>query len=223
LVFVTACSKKTVKITLMSKAAPIDPDHLLIPRLLAGEQSAFESLVQHYHGPLKRIAAAIVGEGQAEEVVQEAWISAIRSLPAFEARSSLKTWLFTIVSNEAKGRLRKSKREMFIADLAHENSAIDEDRFVVDGHWQQAPSVWHDNSPEALLSHEEFRRCLDKTMHRLPVDQKAVLTLREYQGLELEEICNILGLSSSNVRVLIYRARLKVYAMVEHYEETGKC
>lgn len=147
----------------------------------------------------------------------------IRSLPAFEARSSLKTWLYTIVSNEAKGRLRKSKCEVFLEDISHEHVAIDEDRFLADGHWKQAPLAWHDHSPEALLSHEEFRRCLDKTLHRLPADQKAVLVLREYQGMEMEEICNILGLSASNVRVLIHRARLKVYAMVEHYEETGKC
>lgn len=215
--------EKPVKSPAMSKSSPLDPDHLLIPRLLAGDKTAYESLVRHYHEPLKRLAMAIIGEAQAEEVVQEAWVSAIRGLPTFEARSALKTWLFTIVSNEAKGRLRKGKREVLMAELAPEHGTIDDDRFQTDGHWQQAPSRWHDHSPEVLMSHEDFRRCLDKTVHLLPTDQKAVLTLREYQGLELEEICNILDLSASNVRVLIHRARLKVYAMVEHYEETGKC
>lgn len=207
----------------MVRPSSIDPDNLLIPRLLKGEKIAFESLVRQYHSSMKRVAAAIIGDAQAEEVVQEAWVSVIQNLPAFEARSSLKTWLYTIVSNEAKGRLRKGKRELLMADIVPEASAMEEERFLADGHWGQVPATWHDHSPEALLSHEEFRRCLDKTLHRLPADQKAVLVLREYQGLEMEEICNILGLSASNVRVLVHRARLRVYAMVEHYEETGKC
>jgi RNA polymerase sigma-70 factor (ECF subfamily) len=99
----------------------------------------------------------------------------------------------------------------------------EESRWSGNGHWAEAPSGWDDNSPEALLSHEDFRKCLDKTLAKLPDDQKAVLTLREYQGLELEEICNILDVSASNVRVLIHRARTKVYAMVDHFEETGQC
>jgi RNA polymerase sigma-70 factor (ECF subfamily) len=206
----------------MLNTTPIDPDAVLIPRLLAGDKAAFESLVREYHLPLKRVAAAIVGEGQAEEVVQEAWISVLRNLSTFESRSSLKTWLYTIVANEAKGRLRKGKREVSMEN-SDEVIPCDESRFAPNGHWRQPHPAWHDNSPEALLSHEEFRKCLDKTLHLLPTDQKAVLTLREYQGLELEEICNILGLSASNIRVLIHRARLRVHAMVERYEETGKC
>lgn len=124
----------------MSPKPSLEPDTVLIPRLLAGDNTAFESLVREYHKPLKRVAAAIVGEGQAEGVVQEAWISVLRSLSTFEARSSLKTWLYTIVANEAKGRLRKGKREVALEN--HEDVIpCDDSRFVANGHWRQPPAA----------------------------------------------------------------------------------
>jgi RNA polymerase sigma-70 factor, ECF subfamily len=202
-------------------------DAELLPGLLAGEKTAFELLVRMYHQPMRQVAQAIVGEAQAEEAVQEAWISVIRNLQEFQGRASLKTWLYTIVANEAKSRLRKNRssegqREVS-TDAQHTGGLLESGRWKKDGHWMTAPGAWHDNSPETLLSHEDFRHCLDKTLAKLPEDQKAVLTLRDYQGLELEDICNILGLSASNIRVLVHRARLKVYAMAERFEETGKC
>ncbi|MEZ5502358.1 MAG: sigma-70 family RNA polymerase sigma factor [Halioglobus sp.] len=212
----------------MPDAPTPDSDADLLPRLLAGERVAFESLVRSYHQPMKRVAMAIVGEAQAEEAVQEAWLVAVRSLATFEGRSSLRTWLFSIVANEAKSRLRKERtsrgrREVSLDALPDSGGLFDSDRWLSDGHWSEPPGQWHDASPEALLSHEEFRKCLDKTLAKLPDDQKAVLTLREIRGLELADICNILDISASNVRVLVHRARLQVYAMVEHFEETGTC
>ncbi len=199
-------------------------DAALLARLRAGEHAAFEELVRQYHGAMKRAAAAIIGDAQAEEVVQEAWLAAIRRLADFEARSTLKTWLFSILINEASGRLRKAKREVRIEDYGPgDRGLLDPDRFSGDGHWAQEPLLWHDQSPEALLSHEDFRRCLEKVLDSLPEIQRSVLTLREYQGLELEQICNILSVSASNVRVLLHRARARVYAMVDQFEESGTC
>ena len=199
-------------------------DAALLARLRAGEQAAFVELVRRYHGAMKRAAAAIIGEAQAEEVVQEAWLAAIRNLQDFEGRSTLKTWLFSILINEARGRLRKAKREVRIQDCeAGAGGLFDPDRFLGDGHWAQQPIRWHDQSPEALLSHEDFLRCLEKVLGNLPEIQRNVLTLREYQGLEVEQICNILAISASNTRVILHRARARVYAMVEQFEETGTC
>ena len=197
-------------------------DQGLLQGLLDGDNAAFEALVRQYHGPLRRVAAAIIGEAQAEEVAQESLIAAIRQIHLFEGRSSLKTWLFTIAGNQAKSRLRKDKREVFLEDIT-EGGSFTDILFKPDGHWAQAPSAWHDDSPESLLSYEDFRDCLDKTLQRLPEMQRAVLSLREFQGLDLEEICNILDISASNIRVLVHRARAQVYAMIEHYEETGTC
>ncbi|MNP68689.1 RNA polymerase sigma factor YlaC [compost metagenome] len=86
-----------------------------------------------------------------------------------------------------------------------------------------APHAWHEDTPEALLSEDELRQCLEHTLLSLPDLQRGVLILRERQGLELEEICNLLEISLSNVRVLLHRARLKVFATLEHFEETGQC
>jgi RNA polymerase sigma-70 factor, ECF subfamily len=198
-------------------------DTLLLARLRAGERAAFDELVHRFHLPLKRLAAAMVGDAQAEEVVQEAWLSAIRHLHDFEGRSSLKTWLFTIAGNEARGRLRKAKREVFIDDQPGGDQLFDNGRFLADGHWAQPPGLWHDDSPEALLSHEDFRRCLEKTLQNLPESQSTALMLRDLDELSLEDICNVMAISASNVRVLIHRARARVYSMVEHFEETGTC
>jgi len=196
----------------------------LIQHLLAGEQSAFEALVKMYHLPMKRVAAAIVGHGEAEEAVQEAWLAVIRHLPGFRGDASLKTWLFTIVGNEAKSRLRKARREVSLEGIGDDGILqLSNDRFDATGHWLPAPALWEHDSPEGLLSIEDFRRCLDKVLERLPDNQRAALALCDMDGLPLAEICNILDVSASNVRVLIHRARLKVYDMVDHYEETGTC
>jgi RNA polymerase sigma-70 factor (ECF subfamily) len=207
----------------MTHPKPADETELLV-RLRAGESAAFEELVRQYHGAMKRAAAALIGEAQAEEAAQEAWLSAIRNLPKFEGRSTLKTWLFSILLNEARGRLRKAKREVRLDDSGSgEEGLLDPDRFAGDGHWAQEPLLWHDQSPEALLSHEDFLRCLEMVLDSLPENQRSVLTLREYQGLEVEQICNILSISASNIRVLLHRARTRVYAMVDRFEEIGTC
>ncbi len=197
-------------------------DQRLLAGLKSDSQKAYEALVRQYHGPMKHVAATMVDEGLAEECVQEALLAAIKNLSGFEGRSSLKTWLFSIVGNQARLKLRKGKREVFLEDLS-EGSSFSDALFKSNGHWAQAPSRWHDNSPEALLSYEEFRHCLDKTIDNLPELQKAVIMLREYQGVGVEEVCNILDISASNIRVLMHRARSNVYSMIDHYEETGTC
>jgi len=208
--------------TAMQTATAID-DAQLLARLLAGEPAAFDLLVRSHHVPMKRFAAAIIGDAQAEEVVQEAWLAAIRHLDEFKARCSIKTWLFTIVGNEARSRLRKGRREVFIEDQPGGDTLFDKGRFAGDGHWAQPPGLWHDDSPEALLGHDEFRHCLEKALQNLPETQRAALMLRDHDEMSLEDICNVLAISASNVRVLIHRARTRLYTMVEHFEETGTC
>ncbi|MCP8349077.1 RNA polymerase sigma factor [Pseudomonas sp. FBF18] len=195
----------------------------LLDRLLAGEQRAFAELVQTCQGAMRAVAYAIVGERGADEVVQDAWLAAVRGLAGFQRRSSLKTWLLTITSNTAKTRYRQNRREVLLDDLPAPHGSIDDARFASDGHWLLAPSAWHEDSPEALLSQEQLRECLEHTLLSLSQLQSSVLLLRERQGLELVEICNLLDLSLSNVRVLLHRARLKVFATLEHFEDTGQC
>ena len=198
-------------------------DPLLLTRLLAGEQQAYKELVSTYQGPMRAVAYAIVGSRHADEVVQDAWLSVVRNLNGFQGRSSLKTWLLTITANTAKNRYKQNRREVLLDDLPAPHGTIGDERFASDGHWLLAPSAWHEDSPEALLSQDELRECLEHTLLSLSELQSSVLVLRERQGLELEQICNLLDISLSNVRVLLHRARLKVFATLEHFEETGQC
>ncbi len=198
-------------------------DSELLKRLLAGEQQAFRDLVSTYQGAMRAVAYAIVGRRHADEAVQDAWLSVVRNLSGFEGRSSLKTWLLTITANAAKNRLKHNRREVLLDDLPSPHGTIDEDRFASDGHWLLAPFAWHHDTPDALLTEDELRECLEHTLLSLPQLQSSVLVLRERQGLELEQICNLLDISLSNARVLVHRARLKVFATVEHFEETGEC
>ncbi|KQW33186.1 MULTISPECIES: RNA polymerase sigma factor [Pseudomonas] len=201
----------------------VTDDTLLLQRLLAGEQQAYKELVSAYQSPMRAVAYAIVGSRHADEVVQDAWLSVVRNLSGFQGRSSLKTWLLTITANAAKGRYKQNRREVLLDDLPSPHGTLGDDRFAADGHWLLAPFAWHQDTPEALLTMEELRDCLEHTLLSLSELQGSVLNLRERQGLELEEICNLLDISLSNVRVLLHRARLKVFATVEHFEETGEC
>lgn len=198
-------------------------DDALLIRLRAGEDKAFRQLVASYQGAMRAVAFAIVGSRHADEVVQDAWLAVVRGLDGFQGRSSLKTWLLTITANTAKTRLKHNRREVLLDDLPGPHGAVGDERFAADGHWLLEPHAWHQDSPEALLAEDELRECLEKTLGSLSESQGSVLLLRERQGLELEEICNLLQISLSNVRVLLHRARLKVFATLEHFEETGQC
>lgn len=198
-------------------------DRALLARLLAGEEKAFRELVATYQGAMRAVAFAIVGSRNADEVVQDAWLAVVRNLEGFQGRSSLKTWLLTITANTAKTRLKHNRRELLLDDLPGPHGSIGDARFAEGGHWLLAPHAWHQDSPEALLTEDELRECLEKTLGSLSELQGSVLQLREREGLELNEICNLLQVSLSNVRVLLHRARLKVFATLEHFEETGQC
>lgn len=199
-------------------------DAQLVRRLLAGEAQAYKELVGTYQSPMRAVAYAIVGARSSDDVVQDAWLSVVRNLAGFQGRSSLKTWLLTITANSAKSRYKQNRREVLLDDLPSPHGTVDGHRFSAeDGHWLVAPFAWHQDTPEALLTENELRQCLEHTLQCLPELQSGVLLLRERQGLELEAISSLLEISISNVRVLLHRARLKVFATVEHFEETGEC
>jgi RNA polymerase sigma-70 factor (ECF subfamily) len=200
----------------------IEEDELLA-RLRAGEEPAYRELVGTFQGAMRAVARAIAGPRFAEEVVQDAWLAVVQHLDGFQQRSSLRTWLLTITANAARTRLRHGRGEVSLEDLPGPHGTIGVERFAADGHWRVAVAQWHDDTPEALLSAQELRDCLDRTIDSLSDLQGSVLLMRERQGLELEDICNVLDISLSNVRVLLHRARLKVFATLEHFEETGQC
>jgi len=202
-------------------------DSLDLERLRQQDHIAFAQLVTQLHGPLLSVARAIVGESLAEEVVQEAWVAAYRNLPRFEGRSSIKTWLFTIVSNEAKTRLRKEKRLVALEDLSQDGCVdyldVDDRFYRFGGHWKKPPPRWHLDTPDQLLEQEHLQKCIDHTLSILPPQQKAVFLLRDIEQQALAEICNILEITESYVRVLLHRARIKLLQVIDRYQETGEC
>jgi len=190
---------------------PLPNDDELIPRLLKHEEEAFTIVVKAYQGILTHVAMAIIGSSLAEEVVQEAWISALKALPKFERRSSLKTWLITIVSNNAKTRLRHESRTRTFSEISSNgDDMVDPSFFDKKGSWAQPPRSWDINSPEEILSSQQLKDCLDAAIKALSALPRSVLTLRDMQGQNMDIICKVLDISESNARVLLHRARSDV-------------
>jgi len=193
------------------------------------DEAAFAALVTRYHASLKRVARAYVStDAVAEEVVQDTWMAAIRGLDRFEQRATIKTWLFRILTNQAKSRGMRERRTVPFASLAGadgEEPSVAPDRFQRDGdtwpgHWAIPPRPWQD--PERRLASLEAREHLRAAIAALPPTQQAVLTLRDVEGLESEEVCGLLDLSAGNQRVILHRARARVRADLERYfEETA--
>jgi RNA polymerase sigma-70 factor (ECF subfamily) len=189
----------------------------LIAKLNSGDASAFEYVVGQYHSIMLSVARAIIGEAFADEVVQEAWVSAIKALPRFEGRSSLKTWLLQITSNGAKTRLRRESRQLSL-DAGWQ--AEPDYKFDHRGHRIDDVLQWSIDTPEALLQNDQLRDVIEKTYQSLPPHQRAVLTMCDMEGLEMTEICNILDISASNARVLLHRARTALHHSIEKYQES---
>jgi RNA polymerase sigma-70 factor (ECF subfamily) len=200
-----------------------EQEKLLIEGMIKKDDTAFRYAIKQYQSSMMYLAYSFVGNKLADEVVQEAWFSAMKALPKFEGRSSLKTWLLRIVSNEAKTRLRKEKRLTSLEALTAENSSLS-GRYDDVGHWgDRVPLEWDSDSPEALLSSTELKQCMDLLIESLPELQGATLNLREQQGYSLSQICNILEVSESNVRVLLHRSRNRLFSCIEHFQATGEC
>jgi RNA polymerase sigma-70 factor (ECF subfamily) len=194
----------------------------LIQALIDKSETAFRHALTECQPSMLYLAHSMVGNKLADEVVQEAWFSAMRALPKFERRSKLKTWLMRIVANEAKTRLRRENRQVSLDVMLEPDDTMDS-RFDSKGHWQNNPLDWDGDSPEALLSSDELLDCIDDMIATLPDLQSATLNLRERQGYSLVEICNILDVSESNVRVLLHRARNRVFRCIEHFQDSGEC
>lgn len=198
-----------------SQGMAVGEAHLL-GRLLLGEQSAYCDLVNTHQGAMRAVASAIAGHRHVDDVVQDAWLAIVRGLSGFQGRSSLKTWVLTITANKAKGRYGRNRREVFFDD------ALGQERFcAASGQWLSAPAGWHEDTPEALVSEDELRSCIERTLQELPRLQSAALVLRERVGLELEEIAELLGVSLCNARVLLHRARSRVFAAIDRHQACG--
>src|SRR2546428_7461788 len=184
---------------LATVVASADDMHL-IEQLRSGNEAAFVSLIDRYAPTMLRLAMVYVGTWSvAEEVVQETWVAILEGLNRFEGRSSLKTWMFRILTNCAITRAQREGRSIPFSSLPEQGTdlaepAVDPDRFFPSGyqwagHWISFPSNWSEMPEERLLS-KETRTCIEGAISALPPNQREIIILRDVEGWTSEETCH---------------------------------
>lgn len=189
----------------------------LLASLRAGDERAFMHLVEQYTPGMRRLALTFVRTpALADEVVQEAWLAVLNGLDRFEGRSSLRTWIYSIVANIARTRAVREARSVPLSSLApadaeDDEPAVDPDRFLSEGDWARPIEPWRQ------VLDAEARGVIDAAIAKLPPLQAQVIQLRDIEGWSSEDVRNVLELSETNQRVLLHRARSKVRAALEEY------
>lgn len=194
-----------------------EADHETVAALRAGDERTFAALVDRYSPVMRSVARSYVSTHEvAEDVVQETWLAVLKGIDGFEARSSLRTWLFRILVNIAKTRGIRERRA-----VSFEVSTVDPSRFRPAGddwprHWLTPPEQWHESPERSVLSGEAValvRRELDE----LPDAQRRVVALRDVEGYGADEVCELLHLTPANQRVLLHRGRARIRTALAGY------
>jgi RNA polymerase sigma-70 factor, ECF subfamily len=199
-----------------------DDDLALLDGLRRGDESAFTSLIERYQAALIRVALLYVHDrAAAEDVAQETWLAVVRGVERFEGRASLKTWLFQIVANRARTRAARDRHTVVFSSFQTAEPAMPASRFRPaddpqwPGHWLLAPS--NEDLPEQRLLASELGEHVRAAVAELPPAQRAVVTLRDIEGLTSAEACDLLKLTEANQRVLLHRGRSRVRGALEDY------
>lgn len=203
-------------------------DAMLVARLRDGDERAFEEAVTDLYPHMLAVARGYVRtRSVAEEVVQEAWLGVLKGLERFEGRSTLRTWVLQIVANVARKRAVGEARSLPFSSFEreeHDAPAVEPERFrradePYPGGWRSFPSDWQ-TLPEPRLLARETLGVVDQAIEELPDAQRSVITLRDVTGCGAEEVCEALGISEGNQRVLLHRARARVRARLErHFDD----
>jgi RNA polymerase sigma-70 factor (ECF subfamily) len=207
----------------MGSGAVGPSDNELVERLRRADESAFRELVGRCDPGLRRMARLYVGEGVADDVVQDTWVAVIRGIDRFEGRSSLKTWVFGILVNVARRRAEREGRTVPFASLGSAgepwNGTVEPARLdhpgLGEGYWP-SPPTWARNPADAAEA-AEVRRVMLRALEKLSPAQREVLTLRDLEGWHGPEVSEVLGISDVNQRTLLHRARVTVRRALEEY------
>ena len=190
----------------------MDADLMLLRRLRDGDERAFTILVERYQGSMLRLALSFVASrAVAEEVVQDTWLAALRGLGRFEERSSLRTWLFTILVNRARTTGVREARSVPVADAG---PAVDASRFGPSGAWAEPPEHWTEEA-ESRVDAAKLAELLRGGLGGLPPRQREVVLLRDVEELSSTEVCQVLSISEANQRVLLHRGRSRLRQLLE--------
>ena len=187
----------------------------LLERLHSGDDAAFETLVRTHLPRMRNVIARIIGDGDADDVVQNAFMSAFKALPTFRGDSSLGTWLHRIAVNAALMHLRRRKpaNVLPIDDLLP--------TFSDDGHrYDQLPTAWSE-SAEILAGRKETRVWVRAIIERLPEAYREVLLLRDIEELSTRETAELLDVTTNVVKTRLHRARQALRTLMEHALEKG--
>ena len=194
------------------EAIPSDPDAELLLRVRAGEAEAFVELVSRHQASLLGLARAYVASASvAEEVAQDTWLAVLRGLDGFQGRSTFRTWLLRILVNRARSTGVREHRTVAVGDAG---PAVDASRFEASGAWMSPPQDWVDDSDERL-SAQALAAPIRAALGGLPERQRAVVLLRDVDGLSRQEVCDVLEISDANQRVLLHRGRSHLRQAIE--------
>jgi RNA polymerase sigma-70 factor (ECF subfamily) len=192
--------------------ASVDDDARLLERLRSGDEAAFVTLVAGHQDAMLRLASTFVSSrAVAEEVVQDTWLGVVRGIDRFEGRSSLRTWLLAILVNRARTAGTREARSVAVGDAG---PAVDRARFDASGGWSSPPEHWVEDA-EQRLGAAELATHIHAALEQMPARQRAVVTLRDVDGLESDEVCKLLSLSPGNQRVLLHRGRSQLRQALE--------
>jgi RNA polymerase sigma-70 factor (ECF subfamily) len=204
--------------------APTWDDRDLVASLRAGDEQAFAALIDGWSGSMLRMARLHVpSDSVAEEVVQDTWLAVLTGLDRFRGESSLRTWVYRILVNQAKTKGARERRTVPFASLSDEEGpSVDPSRFqgAGDPHpggWRRFPDAW----PEQSLLAREVHQVVARALEALPPRQRAVVALRDLDGHTAEEVSELLTITAGNQRVLLHRGRAVVRAHLERYYDTA--
>lgn len=195
----------------------------VVAALRAGDGDAFRQLVADLNPGLARLARSYVPAALADEVVQETWVAVVRSIDRFEERSSLKTWIYRIMMNKVRTLAGRESKIIPFAAMGSgedEGGSVDMERLLHPdlgpGHWAETPRRW-ETLPAERLERVELLEMIEAAIAALPPAQREVVELRDVQGWSAEDVCNTLGISTVNQRVLLHRGRVAVRSLLEEY------
>jgi RNA polymerase sigma-70 factor, ECF subfamily len=214
-------------------SASTDDESLIVRALQRRDEAAFESLLDRFYSPMLRLAQAYVrSREEAEEVVQDTWLAVLSGIDRFERRSSLKTWIFRILVNRARTRAKREARSIPLSALRPLSAASPTDGGTLEsvlalGSRGGPAPAWTEVSPDREAPDEqllaaELRIHVDTAIHALPPRQQEVISLRDIHGWTAEEVCELLGISDANQRILLHRARIKVRrALTDYFNDSA--
>lgn len=204
--------------------APEEAEAKLVAGLRSGDATAFAALVDDLHGRLLGFAGTFTSSpALAEDIVQETWLAVIRGVGAFEARSSLKTWIFSILVRRARTLTARDLRQSGPQrnGVAHAPKVEWEPGQGRRGLWEETPVPWALEDPAAIHESREAFEVLQLELDALPEMQRRVVLLRDVEGLSAMDVCNVLDLSETNQRVVLHRGRARLRTALDRYVQNG--